>query len=167
MPEGIALSAPLFDDGPYLLEVVERIRKRPLRFWNRVIQMGTHWFWTGAKLENGYGVMAVGPQGAVRQVFVHRVAFTLFTGRVPTQYVDHVCRLLPCILHLEDVSNSTNVLRSRSPEVSRTRIRPTHCPSGHSYSGDNVALYVDPQGHTHMRCRACGRERWRHNHGRR
>lgn len=42
------------------------------------------------------------------------------------------------------------------PPRRRGRRRPTVCPAGHPYSGEN--LYIDPRGCA--RCRACNRDRY-------
>jgi hypothetical protein len=125
--------------------------------------------WTGA-LSSGYGVMTV--EGKKGNVYVHRWAYEHFVGPIPEGIiVGHTCHDLDLSCrggecphrrcanqtHLKPMTHGDNLRAGRGAERTRERraaIRPTHCPQGHPYAGEN--LYIHPLGH--RCCRACGRE---------
>jgi hypothetical protein len=87
----------------------------------------------------------VGVHGRTR--YAHRVAYEIAYGAVPTGLeVDHLCKVTFCINpdHLEAVTRTVNVRRSRAPEANRLRGRQrTHCKNGHEYEDSS------------HRCRIC------------
>lgn len=111
------------------------------------------WLWDGA-LNNGYGHMTV----RNKQVGAHRVSYMAFKGPIPKGLdLDHLCRVPCCVNpdHLEPVTRQVNVLRGNTPKVSALRMtQKTHCPQGHPYSGDNLA--IDAEGA--RRCLICKRD---------
>ena len=79
----------------------------------------------------------------------HRAVYTLYIGEIPEGFhIDHLCGNTICYnpAHLEAVTVRENVRRSDNGELKKT-----HCPRGHSYSGDN--LWVSSQGY--RQCRKC------------
>ena len=118
------------------------------------------WLWTGGMNQIGYGRVHV--NGGRKTA--HRVAYELVCGKVPDGLdLDHLCRVRCCINpdHLEPVTRQVNAARGIAGEVSKKRSALiTHCPRGHSYSGDNV--YYFPGGGARRGCRAC----WRLKKGR-
>lgn len=105
--------------------------------------------WTGCRLPNGYATFSVNG----KPVYVHRWAYEHFVGPIPDGLqVDHTCHGADCHLvndcphrrcaeptHLEPVSCRTNLLRGNTPTAANAA--KTHCPAGHPYTGDNVAVY--------------------------
>ena len=74
--------------------------------------------------------------------------------------IDHLCRVRSCVnpAHMEIVTPRVNIIRGNCPEVTIKRhAAVTHCPQGHSYTGDN--LYVTKTGNRH--CRECTRRHGR------
>jgi hypothetical protein len=119
------------------------------RFWSRVERTETCWLWTGATLPNGYAHMRI--DGTYHMV--HRVAYELFVGSIPTDCViDHVCEVLTCVNpdHLEAVPQRVNAKRALQRGNDRYE-RGIECLHGHS--GD---IFTDNLGT--RRCRACRRE---------
>jgi hypothetical protein len=125
----------------------------PDRFWEKLqpCPMSGCWLWTGASNGIGYGRINV----AGRNVYAHRLAFETSNGPIAAGLVlDHrVCQTPSCCnpLHLEAVTQRTNVLRGSSPAARGARA--TTCPHGHPYNKENT--YSSPSGD--RRCRACHR----------
>lgn len=74
---------------------------------------GGCWLWTGSDNGSGYGKIGF----AGRNLYVHRVAYELWIGRVPRGlHLDHLCRVSLCCNphHLEPVENGDNTRRGRS-----------------------------------------------------
>lgn len=82
-------------------------------------------------------------------------------GRVrPDRELDHLCRNRACVnpAHLEQVTHRVNLMRGET--LARRNAEKTHCPQGHPYSGDNLAIYRHASGKnkgTHRICRMCHR----------
>lgn len=138
------------------------------RFWQKVDkngpaptcrpELGPCWLWLAALNGGGYGQFWI--DGQIRR-YVHRISWELEHGPSPEGMdLDHRCRVRRCVnpAHLEPVTHAENVRRGDSPAMSRARqLAKTHCPRGHSYSGDN--LYVKSKGWRN--CRTCHREAMR------
>jgi hypothetical protein len=107
--------------------------------------------WTGALSNKKYG--SLWKDGRMQKV--HRIVWELKHGEVPNGLeLDHLCRNTRCCntSHLEVVSRSENL--RRSPLMDRHSHK-THCPQGHEYSGDNLAIRKSTGWRT---CRTCMRQ---------
>lgn len=123
------------------------------RFWAKVDQSGDCWTWAGVKDDRGYGRFTV--QG--RKVLTHRFAYELLVGPIPDGLViDHLCRNPRCVnpAHLEPVTTRENLLRGNT--ITAAQVARTHCPQGHPYAGENLAIDDGAR-----RCRKCHRDRER------
>jgi len=129
------------------------------RFWAKVDRRSPNecWLWTAVQNGEGYGSFWVDG----KKVLAHRWAYEDQVGPIPEGLqLDHVrargCRNRNCVnpAHVEPVTQVVNIRRGDSGRVNAARMRAkTHCPKGHSYSGEN--LYVGPGGI--RRCRECKR----------
>lgn len=125
-------------------------------FWSKVavdVETGC-WEWTAAKAKNGYAQFHFDQQTG----YAHRFAYVTLVGPIPDGLdIDHLCRNRGCVnpAHLEPVTRSVNLRRGDGPRCARERAaRITHCPQGHSYTGDN--LYVNTSRPSpRRRCQAC------------
>jgi hypothetical protein len=118
------------------------------------------WLWFASDDGNGYGAFWNGKA----MIKAYRWAYEYFIGKVPIGLeLDHLCENKMCVnpKHLEPVTHLENVRRGKCSETSGQWQRDkTHCPQGHSYSGDN--LYIRPNG-TGRGCRICRKERYNSN----
>ncbi|WNM69762.1 HNH endonuclease [Gordonia phage Crater] len=121
---------------------------------------GACWVWTGARdKQSGYGRILIDRSCK----YVHRVVYETLVGEIPTGlHVDHLCRVRECCnpAHLEPVTPKVNCERGE-------RATRTHCPQGHSYSGENLRAWTDKRGYTHRICRTCNIDRslaWQAKH---
>lgn len=130
-------------------------------FWERVdkVDLTGCWLWTGhIRRDNLYGTWSYSHEGKTKTVYVHRFAYEQLVGPVPDGNVlDHKCRVRFCINpdHLEPTTQQINLERrlNRDGGASFQRNK-THCPKGHPYAGDNLAMRKDGK----RSCRACERE---------
>jgi hypothetical protein len=107
--------------------------------------------WTGA-VSNKYGSLYY--DGRMQKT--HRIAWLLKNWEIPKgKDLDHLCRNTLCCNtdHLEVVSRSENL--RRSPIIGDSQRNKTHCPRGHKYSGDNLAIR---KGNGWRTCRTCMRQ---------
>ena len=114
------------------------------------------WIWIGAKRECGGGIW----YGVYNHIYAHRIAYELFKGSIPEGFVvDHRCSFGLCVNpdHLDAVSQTENVRRTVERGRNSARTRPTHCPRGHPYAGDNLYL----RHGKHASCRTCQRDAMR------
>lgn len=127
----------VFDRLPHLVEVT------PFGCWS----------WAGHKDPNGYGRCSI---AKYRTQLAHRVVYMALTD-VPEDgllQLDHLCRNTSCVNpdHLEPVTGSINIRRSRVPHIMRARAAAvTHCPQGHEYTDENTGRNTDGGRY----CRAC------------
>lgn len=125
----------------------------PQRFWSKISQ-DEHgcWIWTANK-NKGYGRFRISNPRSVVQA--HRYSYEQLVGPIPDGLdLDHMCRVPACCnpAHLEAVTRRTNLLRGETLPASQTTR--THCPKGHPYSGENLAIKNGTR-----QCRECTRER--------
>jgi hypothetical protein len=104
--------------------------------------------WSGYIDKYGYPQASMGD----KPVRIHRKVYEHFKGPVPEgRVIDHLCRNRKCCNpgHLRAATISENALNSDM--VGKHELRKTHCPQGHSYSGDNLLIHKDGK----RRCRVC------------
>jgi hypothetical protein len=128
----------------------------PQKFWSRVDKDGHDgcWMWMTSIAGNGYGLFYL----AGKKLLVHRVAYELLRGPIPSGLViDHLCRNRACVNpdHLEPVTERENLLRGVSPMAEQAR--QTHCKRGHPLSGENLKIRTDGS----RQCKQCARYRER------
>lgn len=101
------------------------------RYYSHVKKTPTCWLWTGCKSKAGYGRLLFGG----KQMYAHRVAYSLEHTLDPLLEIDHLCRNRACVNpeHLEQVTHSDNLLRSPKHVIHGSFNRPiqTHCYRGH------------------------------------
>jgi hypothetical protein len=129
-------------------------KARPVteRFWEKV-RVGADedcWLWVGTANASGYGVFHYDG----RYHLAHRIAWMLTYGSFPEPCGLHKCDVPACCNpnHLFEGTQADN-MRDAMTKGRATGRRPTHCPKGHPYEGDN--LYVMPNGG--RMCRECHR----------
>lgn len=129
------------------------------RFWSKVGKTGTVeypncWIWMAYRNKKGYGRFRV----QNKMWLAHRVSWSLSNGEIPKgKQILHKCDNPPCVNpdHLK-LGTSVDNMRDRDQRRrhGRYNAKKTHCPQGHSYSGNN--LYVYPNGK--RKCRKCIRD---------
>lgn len=90
--------------------------------------------WRGFVTRDGYGRFWDGTSSRLP----HRVSYEMYVGEIPSGLeIDHLCKNRLCVNpdHLEPVTRQENIARSDAGKPARDK---THCPQGHSYSGDNL-----------------------------
>lgn len=135
------------------------LETRIASFLSRVVYHPNGCITYGNLDKNGYARYHNGE----KQVFAHRWWWEVNNGEVPEGLVlDHVeskgCIFKSCINlgHLEVVTQKENLKRAGTFErVIDFQLSKTHCPQGHSYSGDNLKL--ENNGH-HRICITCKRK---------
>lgn len=129
------------------------------RFWGKVIPEPNSgcWLWLGATSQ-GYGVFGLGNGVNVR---AHCFSYEVERGPIPNGLdLDHLCRIRCCVNpdHLEPVTRAVNVARGLAPSLINNFWRSkTHCPKGHAYTGENLAVRRNGARY----CRECRRSEWR------
>jgi hypothetical protein len=134
-----------------MLKTIPMVQKLERR--HRLTETGC-WQWTGKLHPDGYGVIDVTLSRNLRRPrMVHRVAYELFVGPVPSGLqLDHLCRNRACFNpeHLEPVTQQENIRRGLFG------ILRTHCRHGHELTPENT--YSPAKSPNTRFCRACGRE---------
>lgn len=109
--------------------------------------------WLAYRLANGYGRFRW--QG--RNVVAHRFYFVISYQRdvQPGMVLDHLCRNRGCVApwHLKEVTQRENTLADGSLSPAKRHAEKTHCPLGHSLSGENLIKSQLAIGR--RSCRAC------------
>jgi hypothetical protein len=130
----------------------------PKRFWDKVdISDSGCWMWTAQINCNGYGVFWL---KEVSTTLSHRILFIVLIKTITLELdLDHLCRVRCCVNpdHLEPVTRAENLRRGRHRCENIT-----HCPAGHSYSGDNLSMYGN-----NRQCRTCHRTKARERYAKR
>lgn len=134
----------------YAASKVQRVpkRDRTAELFARILMLPDCWIWMGQRVD-GYGRF----QFYRETIQAHRAVYEHFRGPIPDGLViDHLCRVHECVnpLHLEPVTQRTNVLRGIAPTAENAA--KTHCKWGHELSGSNLILRPDGR-----ECRACAR----------
>lgn len=128
------------------------------RVFTYVDASGDCWEWTGAKDQNGYGVIGRGGRGTGNMP-AHCAAWSLLVGPIPDgmQY-DHLCRRHDCVFpgHGEIVTAEINKARGFSPAVLYSK-RDT-CNFGHPLDGRTKD---SKSGKMIRYCKTCKREKMR------
>ena len=113
------------------------------------------WIWTLKPNSEGYGRATLDK----RTWYAHRLVYTLLVGPIPDGLVlDHLCRVRRCVnpVHLDPVTQGTNVRRGAGPQLTAMRPVRTHCKRGHEMTRENTILAKQSRSDTVMRqCRTC------------
>jgi hypothetical protein len=139
------------------------------RFWRRVDVKTANecWPWRGRTNGKGYAQIRLdGRSGPL--VVVHRVAYELTTGPIPTGMdLDHTCHNADptcrrsaecphrrCVnpAHLEPTTHLENCRRGTAGRYLAER---THCRNGHPFEGDNLVVVQRSNGTSYRQCRIC------------
>lgn len=89
------------------------------RFWAKVVKSPSHWVWTGARRQRGFGNFAI---DATRRELAHRVSWAILRGAIPAAMVlKNKCGRRDCVR----ASHWRLVPRSRTREawITPTRVR--------------------------------------------
>ncbi len=110
-----------------------------------------HW-WTACRSTSGYGLFGV--RGVLYGA--HRIAWLLHYGALPTQSIDHLCRVRHCVnpSHMEPVTDRIN--SERGEPVWKQLAARTHCKYGHEFTTENTQW----RGRART-CRICARTQHR------
>lgn len=148
---------PHWSDADYLAKLLDGVEIRDNGCW-----VATKRYEYKFKVDNGTpGYRAFCYRG--KAIKAHRLSWILHRGPIRRGLVImHKCDNPPCINpdHLRQVTRATNN-RDMAAKGRYNHQKKTHCPHGHPYSGENLALHHDPRGYIFRRCRQCGRDRYR------
>lgn len=136
---------------------------RPLaeRFWEKVDRSGDCWLWLAGHNGSGYGLIGLGRRGQGKGL-AHRLAYEMLVGPIPPgSEIDHLCRNPACVnpAHLQPVTHRENILRSPTAPPA-IHARQTRCIHGHPLSGENLRIWIRPDGAKRRLCLTCERRRW-------
>lgn len=149
-------------------------RTLEVRFWEKVkkAEGDACWLWVGSRRHQQYPYGCIWARGKAQ--WAHRIAWELEHGPIPEgMQVDHICKNPQCVRHdhLRIVTPRQNwVDYSDSPMAANAK--KSHCPQGHPYSTENIALVKRSAmrsgngkrvGRTTARvCLTCFPSYWRH-----
>jgi hypothetical protein len=115
------------------------------------------WQWTACLMTTGYGYASF--RGRNRSA--HRLFFELFVGPIPKgKVVHHRCRNKRCVNpdHLEVTEMAYNIGVSIPRGAEHYNRAKTHCKRGHPLKGENLIIWIRPDGGIGRQCKACRRE---------
>ena len=114
----------------------------------------------GYRNHAGYGII----RRRGKTYRLHRYIWSLVNGPIPDGVVImHRCDNPPCFRldHLTDGTQLDNIAdRDAKGRQRSTQSLKTHCPQGHSYSGDNLCIEKDGT----RKCKTCRRSNERRRH---
>lgn len=129
------------------------------RFWAKVAKSKRGcWEWTGSLSAAGYGQLFSGR--GMNPHRAHRLSWTLHFGPIPNGlFVCHACDNPKCVrpghlflgTHVANMRDCANKKRAGTGRTIRENREKSHCPRGHAYTGDNLA--IDRRGW--RKCLAC------------
>lgn len=131
------------------MEVVNDIHSR---FYAKVIQTGTCWFWNAGHTKAGYTTFS-NPWGNSG----HAASYVLHKGPIPEWHqIDHLCSNPGCVnpAHLEAVTPAQDAARKKIRN--RWRGWNTHCRAGHMLDDHTTQWRANGLG---RQCRVCQRAR--------
>jgi hypothetical protein len=108
---------------------------------------------------DGYGLVRYRTPAGIAGIRAHRLAMLIEHGEIADMLVvDHLCRTHACIdtSHLRITTIGENVRAGLSGYANPIKPR---CAQGHAYEGDNVRIYVRPDGGETRVCKACDRDK--------
>lgn len=115
------------------------------------------WLWIGCTDTLGYGSFRY--HGAMRSS--HRISYSIYKGEIPDKmHVLHKCDTRLCVnpAHLWLGTHEDN-MKDRDLKKRVFNMTKTHCPKGHEYSGENLAIYIRKSTGLPKRiCRICERQ---------
>jgi hypothetical protein len=112
--------------------------KQKKRMFEKIINNGSCWIWTGAKNNHGYGQIGIKNYGKTKTVYVHRLLYTAFFGKIDGKFeLDHLCRVPACVNpnHLEPVTHRENTMRGFG--VASFHAKKIVCLRGHKFDRVN------------------------------
>ena len=115
------------------------------------------WIWTGAVVEDGYGLIAY--ERTTKRA--HRIMYEVAKGPIPDGYeLDHLCRIRCCVNpdHLEPVTTKVNIMRGLG--LAAMSARRTHCVKGHEYTPENTVFKTYARGRHCVKCRQQWHRDW-------
>ncbi len=128
------------------------LSKQESKFTSNIsVEINGCWLWHGCVDQKGYGRL----HSFYTSNVAHRWAYERFIGPIPHNHqCHHMCGVKGCVnpSHLE-------ALTQREHSAKHPQTRKTHCPQGHPYSGDNLYMRTDKNGHTTQHCVVCHRKR--------
>jgi hypothetical protein len=138
---------------------MEISEKDVLRFMSKVkfFEKDKCWEWSGVKVRDGYGRFRM----KNKMLLAHRFSYLVAGGKLNKEiYVCHTCDNPGCVNpeHLY-AGNQTYNMRDCAKKGRNNQQKKTHCPQGHSYSGENLRVYLNKTNDPARYCGECSRIR--------